>query len=48
MGETMREVMQTMPKKKTFLGKLGNFMLYGGWILVIAVVLVLLIAFSHK
>ena len=46
--ETTKASLDPVPKKKTSLHKLGKFMLYGGWILLIVLVLVLMIVFSHK
>ncbi len=48
MNESAKTIFDSVPKKKTFLGKLGSFLLYGGWMLVVALGLVLMIVFSHK
>lgn len=48
MNESVKDILDSVPKKKTFLGKLGSFLLYGGWMLVVGLGLVLMIAFSHK
>jgi hypothetical protein len=48
MNEGIKAIMDSAPKSKTFLGKLGKFMLYGGWLLVIILALVLMFVFSHK
>jgi hypothetical protein len=48
MDESTQPVLDSSPEKKSFLKKLGNFLMYGGWMLVIVLGLVLMILFSHK
>jgi hypothetical protein len=48
MDEATKAIVESKPEQKTFLRKLGNFMMYGGWMLVIILGLVLMILFSRK
>ncbi len=48
MNESMQAVRDSKPEKKTFLRMLGKFLMYGGWLLVLFVVLIVVMFLSGK